>query len=113
MLGFQTYLDLVSGLNVYLLDIYNKKVCDFTSRKPIVLKLLTNMRLDKGVTVRVAIRTKNHAFGHNSTSRPTQNLFEGFKLIFYMHALSVESLTLVVAPILAELLHLTRLQGVF
>ena len=30
-----------------------------------------------------------------------------------MHALSVESLTLVVAPILAELLHLMRLQGVF
>ena len=30
-----------------------------------------------------------------------------------MHALSVESLTLVVAPLLAELLHLMCLQGVF
>ena len=43
MLGFQTYLDLVSGLNVHLLDsIYNKKVCEFTIRKSIVLKLLTH-----------------------------------------------------------------------
>ena len=37
MLSFQTYLDLVSGLNVHLLDISNKKVCDFTSQKQIVL----------------------------------------------------------------------------
>ena len=83
MLGFQAYLDLVLGLNAHLLDISNKKVCDFTSRKPIVLKLSTHMRLEEGVTVRVAIRAKNHAFGHNSTSRPTQHLFEGSKLISY------------------------------
>ena len=82
MLGFQAYLDLVSGLNVHLLDSPNKKVCDFTSRKPTVLKLLTYMRPEEGVTVRVAIRAKNHAFRHNLTSRPTQHLFEGFKLIF-------------------------------
>ena len=41
------------------------------------------MRPEEGVTVRVAIRAKNHAFGHNLTSRPTQHLFEGFKLISY------------------------------
>ena len=44
MLGFQTYLGDVSGLNVHLLDMYNKKVCDFTSRKQIVLKLSTHKR---------------------------------------------------------------------
>ena len=44
MPGFQTYLGDVSGLNVHLLDMYNKKVCDFTSGKPIVLKLSTHER---------------------------------------------------------------------
>ena len=83
MLGFQTYLGDVSGLNVHLLDMYNKKVCDFTSRKQIVLKLSTHMRPAEGVADRVVIRPKNHDFGHNSTSRPTQHLFEGSKLIFY------------------------------
>jgi len=45
MLGFQTYPGDVSGLNVHLLDISNKKVTDFTSQKQIVLKLWTHERL--------------------------------------------------------------------
>ena len=45
------------------------------------------MRPEEGVTVRVAIRAKNHTFGNDSTSRPIQHLFEGSKLI--SHACSV------------------------
>ena len=81
--------------------------------KPIMLKLSTNMRPEEGVTVigsrfgqKITLLGITWLPDLPSTCLRALNSYP-------IHALSVESLTLVVAPILAELLHLTRLQGVF
>ena len=69
------------------------------------------MCLEEGVDFAKRFGPKNHALGHNWTSRPTHSTCLRALNSSPMHALSVESLTLVVAPLLAELLHLMCLQG--
>ena len=112
MLGSWLEIDLDWGITVHLLQFNFKKVCDFIIRKPIVLKLSTNVRLEGGVTFsswfepKITLSDITWLPDLPSTCLRALNSSP-------MHALPVESLTLVVAPILAELLHLPRLQGVF
>ena len=83
----------------------------FTSRKPIVLMLSTNMRPEEGVTIRVAIRAKITLLGITPLLDLPSTCLRALNSS-PMNDLSVESLTLAVAPVLAELLQVTCLQGV-
>ena len=63
MLGSWLKIDLDWGITVHLQQFNNKKVCDFTSRKQIVLKLFNQYASGGGGRFREAIRTKKSRFG--------------------------------------------------